>query len=69
MYLIFAFGRFSESNAMLAEKIQSIDKKFILVRVKIDQYIDNARLNEMHLFDGCSTLQKIRNDCSERHEE
>ena len=54
---------------MLAEKIQSIDKKFILVRVKIDQYIDNARHNEMHLFDGCSTLQKIRNDCSERHEE
>ena len=65
MYLIFACGRFSENNVMLAEKIQSIDKKFILVRAKIDQDIDNARHDEMHLFDESSTLEKIRNDCSE----
>lgn len=65
MYLIFACGRFSENNVRLAELIQSINKKFILVRAKIDQDIDNARHDEMHLFSESSTLQKIRSDCSE----
>ena len=49
---------------MLAGKILSIDKKFILVRAKIDQDIYNARHDEMHLYYESSTLQKIRNDCS-----
>ena len=49
---------------MLAGKILSIDKKFILVRAKIDQDIYDARHDEMHLYYESSTLQKIRNDCS-----
>ena len=36
-FLIFTAGRFTENALKLAKKIRSVDKKFLFIRIKIDE--------------------------------
>ena len=62
-FLIFTASRFTENDLNLAKKIRSIEKKFFLIRTKID----NDARSEMRKrsFNERAMLEKIRRDCAE----
>ena len=61
-FLIFTASRFTENDLNLAKKIRSIEKKFFLIRTKID----NDARSEMRKrsFNERAMLEKIRRDCA-----
>ena len=61
-FLIFTAGRFTENDLELARKIKSVNKKFFLIRTKIDENVRAERRKRS--FNEKVMLNEIRHDCS-----
>ena len=61
-FLILTAGRFTQHDLELAQKIRSIEKKFFLIRTKIDQDL-RSQQNKRRPLKEEDMLQKIRSDC------
>ena len=62
-FLIFTASRFTENDLNLAKKIRSVEKKFFLIRTKIDN--DARSEKRKRSFNERAMLEKIRRDCAE----
>ena len=62
-FLIFIASRFTENDLNLAKKIRSVEKKFFLIRTKIDN--DARSEKRKRSFNERAMLEKIRRDCAE----
>ena len=62
-FLILTATRFTENDLLLAKKIRSMQKRFFLIRTKID---DNVRSEKRkRSYDEEAMLREIRRNCSE----
>ena len=62
-FLIFTASRFTENDLNLAKKIRSVEKKFFLIRTKIDN--DARSEKRKRSFNERAMLEEIRRDCAE----
>ncbi|CAL8322533.1 unnamed protein product [Arctogadus glacialis] len=61
-FILVSADRLSENDAMLAQEIKKIGKKFYFVRSKIDHNIGDEQRSQRE-YDEEKTLQKIRDNC------
>uniref|UniRef100_A0A8C4ZIN8 IRG-type G domain-containing protein n=1 Tax=Gadus morhua TaxID=8049 RepID=A0A8C4ZIN8_GADMO len=62
LFIIVSAGHFREHDAMLAQEIKKMGKKFYFVRSKIDQNLHHAQRSQRE-YDEEKTLQEIRDNC------
>ncbi|EHB06930.1 Interferon-inducible GTPase 1 [Heterocephalus glaber] len=62
-FIIISSSRFSLSDALLAQKIKELGKKFYFVRAKVDSDLDNEQKAKPQSFKRERVLQHIRDYC------
>ncbi|CAL8376189.1 unnamed protein product [Arctogadus glacialis] len=61
-FIIVSAGHFREHDAMLAQEIKNMGKKFYFVRSKIDHNLEAAQRSQRE-YDEEKTLQEVRENC------
>ncbi|XP_075399338.1 interferon-gamma-inducible GTPase 10-like [Tenrec ecaudatus] len=62
-FIIISSTRFTYNDALLAQKIKSMGKKFYFVRTKVDNDLYNEKVSKPKSFDEKTVLQQIRDNC------
>ncbi|KAM9254125.1 interferon-gamma-inducible GTPase 10-like [Dugong dugon] len=62
-FIIISSTRFNENDALLAQKIKNVGRKFYFVRTKVDNDLHNEEISKPKSFKKERVLQQIRDYC------